>query len=372
MNWYNNRKIGAKLFIGFGTVILLLVALSVITVLLMKQLSDSDSEMYFGNTVPMVYLGVMYDTLASERICLNNMVIFRETDPAFAAEEAESLKEKEALFEEALENYRKTIGDDSVDMALYNSVYNDYYGSFVTTKTNVIDAINSGSEKRMSEAIKAMDAMGAQVSGYMDESFSHNESQGADKESQNQALYNTSRNTTIIAVIIIVLASVGTAAFISSTIRKPLGLVGSAAKQVGETGNLTFSDEFVAEVKAYAKNTDETGQLCLDFANMMDSIIERAGVITQVSVGDLTGEVALLSDSDTLGSAVQKLLLNLNSKFSEISNATVQVSTGAGQMASGAQSLAQASTEQAGTVENLSVSVSDIANKTKEDRKSVV
>lgn len=367
MNWYRDSKTQTKLLLGFGLVIVLLFIGSAVSMLLMGQLSESDSELYHEDTVPMVYLGIMYDTLASERICLNNMAIFRDTDPAFAADEAESLKEKEDLFEEALEKYSATVKGDTEETALYNSIYDDYYNKFSSIKENVSSAIKTGDDKKISDAIKKMDDMGAEISGYMDLAFEHNEKQASEKESQNQSLYKSSRNTSIIVSAVIVLLSLVTAMFISSMIRKPLGLVVKVAKQVADTGNLTFDEDTVKEIRSFASCKDETGELSHNFMRMMDSIIERAGIITNVSHGKLTDEINLLSDSDTLGDAVEKLLSNLNSKFSEISKATIQVATGAGQMASGAQSLAQSSTEQSGTIEHLSLSVKDIALKTKEN-----
>jgi methyl-accepting chemotaxis protein len=53
--------------------------------------------------------------------------------------------------------------------------------------------------------------------------------------------------------------------------------------------------------------------------------------------------------------------------FSEINNATTQVSGGSKQIADGAQTLAQGSTQQAAAVEQLSSSISEIAQKTKDN-----
>ncbi len=50
----------------------------------MNELEKADTDMYTYNTQAMSKLAVMYDTLASQRICANNMTIFLTHDPAFS------------------------------------------------------------------------------------------------------------------------------------------------------------------------------------------------------------------------------------------------------------------------------------------------
>jgi len=57
----------------------------------------------------------------------------------------------------------------------------------------------------------------------------------------------------------------------------------------------------------------------------------------------------------------------MNDMFSEINESSAQVSSGSKQIADGAQSLAQGSTQQAATVEALSKSIVEIAEKTKDN-----
>jgi len=84
-----------------------------------------------------------------------------------------------------------------------------------------------------------------------------------------------------------------------------------------------------------------------------------------VANGDLTAELALLSENDTLGIDLKKMVENLNDMFSEIQASTHQVSQESKQVATGAQSLAQGATEQAASIEELSSTISEIAGKTK-------
>jgi methyl-accepting chemotaxis protein len=75
----------------------------------------------------------------------------------------------------------------------------------------------------------------------------------------------------------------------------------------------------------------------------------------------------MLSDSDSMGLALQTMVNNLNDMFLEINSATDQVSVGSKQIADGAQALAQGSTEQASSVQELAASLSEVSNKTAEN-----
>jgi methyl-accepting chemotaxis protein len=75
---------------------------------------------------------------------------------------------------------------------------------------------------------------------------------------------------------------------------------------------------------------------------------------------------AILTAIGTRGrTTFSEMVDNLNRMFGEIHEASEQVSLGANQISDASQSLAEGSTEQAATVEELSASIADVATKTK-------
>jgi len=79
----------------------------------------------------------------------------------------------------------------------------------------------------------------------------------------------------------------------------------------------------------------------------------------------LTIDVNILSESDVLGTSLSKMERNLNRMFGEIRTSSTQVSTGSKQVADGAQILAHGAIQQAASIQELSDSISEIAEKTK-------
>ncbi|MGI6153650.1 MAG: methyl-accepting chemotaxis protein [Christensenellaceae bacterium] len=147
---------------------------------------------------------------------------------------------------------------------------------------------------------------------------------------------------------------------IGKIITRPLNKMKDVMLQAGETGNLNFSEEVRKDVKKESEAKDEIGQSLMAFTTFIDHITNMAGTLESVANKDLTVDVNLLSDEDTMGISLKKMIGNLNHMFTEINNIAAQVAAAAGDVAMGAQGLAQGSTEQAATVQEISASVNAI------------
>ncbi|MCL2223253.1 MAG: methyl-accepting chemotaxis protein [Oscillospiraceae bacterium] len=178
-------------------------------------------------------------------------------------------------------------------------------------------------------------------------------------------------NTTITILIIIGVIGLAVAIFIvllvANRISRPLIPLAAFMETAGNTGNLALRDEDVATIAKYAEMKDEIGRTIKGASTFVGHVANISGELEVVSGGDLSVDIHVLSDKDTMGMALKNLLSNLNSMFTEINQASGQVSGGSKQISDGAQTLAQGSTEQAASVEQLSSSISEIAQKTKDN-----
>ena len=175
--------------------------------------------------------------------------------------------------------------------------------------------------------------------------------------------------TLLIAVFVLIALAVAVllALYISGKISKPLIQLTAFMKKAGTTGDISLSQTDTGTIRKYAKVKDEIGQCIGATAGFINRITNVSKVLESVANGDLTPDISLLSDKDSLGLSLRKMTENLNEMFGEIHNSTAQVYMGAKQIADGAQSLAQGSTQQAASVEELSSAIGEIAEKTKEN-----
>lgn len=112
---------------------------------------------------------------------------------------------------------------------------------------------------------------------------------------------------------------------------------------------------------------DEFGAVMDEFQIMVDNTRANAEVAQKVADGDFTVVVEPRCEEDALGNALKQMVTQTNYTMSNIKEAAHQVSTSSAQVASASEALAQGSTEQASAIEEITVSIADVAEKTKQN-----
>ena len=128
-------------------------------------------------------------------------------------------------------------------------------------------------------------------------------------------------------------------------------------------GNLTSSF-------ALKPNTSEIGRLINAIimlkSNLNTYVSDISDKLKHMSEGDLDHSVDIeyVGDFAPIKTALTIILDSLNDTLSQIFNSSAQVHSGSKQIADGAQTLAKGSTDQASSIEMLSSSITEIAQKT--------
>ena len=167
------------------------------------------------------------------------------------------------------------------------------------------------------------------------------------------------------AVAILVVAALLVFLFVSKMISKPLTTLSTFMKKAGSTGDISLRPADVENIGKLAQKKDEIGQAIGGSAAFVGHVTNIAKNLETIAEGDLSIDVKLLSDADTMGKSLKQMVDKLNDLFAEIHASTNQVSTGSKQVANGAQILAQGSTQQAASIQELSSSIAEIAERTK-------
>jgi len=113
------------------------------------------------------------------------------------------------------------------------------------------------------------------------------------------------------------------------------------------------------------KGSDEIGRLAVALNKMAESLEEKAEFATRIAAGDLSHEVRLSSDRDTLGRALKTMLEKLNNIFGTIHQASEQVAYGSTRVAESSQTLSQGATESASSLEEISATMNELASQTR-------
>ncbi len=115
-----------------------------------------------------------------------------------------------------------------------------------------------------------------------------------------------------------------------------------------------LSMEIVAERK------DEMGRIVDSLNHVLQNLRGLARAAEIISRGDLTGNVSVLSDKDTLGKSLSAMIEKLRTVVSDVKYAADNVAAGSEQMNAGSEQLSQGATEQAASAEEASASIEEM------------
>lgn len=183
------------------------------------------------------------------------------------------------------------------------------------------------------------------------------------EESNNKVDY-VEKSLIALTAIVLVVAGIAVvfaiiyAGILIRSITVPVNMLSQAAKK------MAIGD---VDVDCRRINNDDLGELMDNFDAMVKGIKGQVQVANDIAKGDLTVDVNVRSDKDVLGKSFQRLISDNNRILGNIKESTNQVTIGAEQVASASQSLAQGSTEQASALEQVTASMAEIAERTKDN-----
>lgn len=166
-------------------------------------------------------------------------------------------------------------------------------------------------------------------------------------------------------IIIVVLVLVGIAVAVFAIIymnRKIKDIIVEIANDAEKLGRGNIDIELPRD-----NSIKEIYELIKSFHALATNLQKQADALDKLSNGDLRVDFIPASEEDVVGNAIVKLVNDDNRSFMSIRNATNQISLGSSQIAAASQTLAQGSTEQASAIEQITASITDIANKTKDN-----
>ncbi|MDR6874009.1 methyl-accepting chemotaxis protein [Bosea sp. BE125] len=115
------------------------------------------------------------------------------------------------------------------------------------------------------------------------------------------------------------------------------------------------------------KSKDEIGDLVAALNSMTANLNATAAVADAIANGDLTVEAKPLSEKDTLGIALENMVVKLREVVGQVTGAAENMSSGSQELSASAEQLSQGSTEQASSTEEASSSMEEMAANVKQN-----
>jgi methyl-accepting chemotaxis protein len=274
-----------------------------------------------------------------------------ETIGSCLSDAAAKMEHAEAYFDTAKEAFQD---EEILNLLAQFRTQSDAFGSKVTQATESY----AGGSKDFSSAVSSADEIAAAVEGIGTQLSDLADTKMTAEETSTKTYVQNAMLFLTLASFFALIFGIIMECYMVRAIKRPLRILTGIAEK------LAVGD---VNIKIEPYKNDEFGELIDKFKIVINNIHAQAEIASQVAVGDLTVDVNINSSEDLLGNALDKLVDEHNGMMSNIREASMQVMTGADQVAAASQSLAQGSTQQASAIEQVTASISDIAERTREN-----
>ena len=170
--------------------------------------------------------------------------------------------------------------------------------------------------------------------------------------------YEQTRTLLVSASVVAVLIAIATAFWIALGISRGLRKIMTVAEAVA-IGDLDQNVEI--------KTNDEIKDLVARINTMTGNLRNTAGIADRIADGDLTVMPKPLSDRDTLGLALERMVERLRGIVADALSASDNVSSGSQELSASSEQLSQGATEQASSAEEASASMEEMAANIKQN-----
>ena len=310
MQWFNNLKIGVRLAVGFGLILILTATLAVIGITRMSAIKKDFNTVVKANNVKMACANSMRGNLNIVARSVRNMII--QTDAAFQQKQKERIVEARKNYDEMTTKLSSLIVTEKA-----KKLMEELNASRDATRPLFNKTVELAMSGKHEEAAKFLLA---DVQGPQDKWFAAIQAMVELQEAQNQQLvevseknYNSAFQLMLVVSIASILLGVLFGFVVTRSVTIPINEAANVANALA-SGDLTIMVE--------SRSKDETGV-------MMGALGQMVEKLKQV-----VGEVISASDN---------------------------VASGSQELSSTAQQMSQGATEQAASAEEISSSMEEMA-----------
>lgn len=355
----NNMAVKAKITMFSIVMLVFMIIIAVVGLFSASRINKARRDRYDTYAMAEYHLSKSYTDFCSIRVCLRNIVLVYYDD-------AENLKAQEAMiagyqvdgeenfavFEEKLSEYP----DEVVNK--YNAVRSSI-DEWMEASTIEIDLAKEGKQK---EAVDHLMTEGKKFAAEAEANLADlvallEKESAANNDKVEKERVVLTVTVVVVAVIAIIIALLYAAALIKG-ISVPVEKLSEAARK------LAVGD---VDVDCKKIHDDDLGVMMDEFAEMVNGIKEQARIADVIAQGDFTIDVKPRSDKDVLGKSLRKLVIDENMTLNNIKEAGAQITVGSEQVASASQALAQGATEQASALEQVTASMHEVTQRTKDN-----
>ena len=343
-----------KLGLAFGGIILMLLLAAGVALSGLSTINDTLLAMVHGpvanlHTAEEIHASILQVTRWEKNIIL-------ETDIAKMRVYDEDLTHERAVFDNLLDDGEKNAaGEQKERYGILRSKWDSYKGD--DTKLRALALENKDAEA----TALSTGPMRTATNEIIDITENLVRTAGVHlQQSQTEAAqaYASTRNLLSAVVVLSLLGAVIAAIWIALTISKGLRKIATMAQAIA-IGDLSLTVSVAAN--------DEIRDVVTTVNVMTDNLRVTAAMADRIADGDLMVQPKPLSDKDTLGLALERMVERLRSVVADAISASENVSSGSQELSAASEQVSHGATEQASAAEEASASMEQMAANIKQN-----
>jgi methyl-accepting chemotaxis protein len=345
--------IGKKLYIGFGSILFILIGLFVVNIIagLREQSARSDASTALQNvrTVESVRYQIMLN-----RNNLNNFLL--SGDPRDEEKVNHGIVDVSDLIKhgEASAANNDLLHTSLIQVESTEASWADNFAKPLLAKRHQVDSGDATvSDLQIFYLQKDPTSWLVKSSSVLDQA-STEIAKSLDETSKSAARASTLSTTlTTGGTFLALVWGFVVAYYTAKSITEPLTHLITVAREIGDSGDLDQNIDI--------HRNDEIGALATTFNNMVAYLKEMAGVSAAVAEGDLAIEVVPRSKRDTLGNAFVRMQHGLQDLVRTTRDSAGQVSAGSNQVAGAADESAKVSVQASSAIEEVTSTMHEMS-----------
>ncbi|MHB8501961.1 MAG: methyl-accepting chemotaxis protein [Candidatus Acidiferrales bacterium] len=361
--------IGKRLYIGFGVIVVILVALFLVNIGagFRERSARADARSALENV--RIIESVRYQIMLN-RHNMDNFLL--SGDPR----DEEKVNKGFSDVSDLIKRGEAQTSSDSVKTALIQVEstevnWADNFAKPLLAKRHQVDSGDATvSDLQIFYLQKDPSSWLTKSSAVLDQTSSDITKSEAETSASAERASSISSGVTSFGTLIALLFGIGAAYKTAKSISEPLTHLITVAREIGDSGDLDQNIDI--------HRNDEIGALATTFNNMVAYLKEMANVSMSVAEGDLTVEVVPRSKRDTLGNAFLRMSHGLQELVRTTRDSAGQVSAGSNQVAGAADEAAKVSVQASSAIEEvtstmheMSINVQNVVKNTQVQASSV-
>jgi len=355
----NDMSVKAKIISLTAVMLVFMILIAGVGLFSANSINSARSARYNHYAMGEYYLSEAFSNFCNIKVRIRNILFMYYNDAANLKDQETKIDNYTKEMRAYLQKFEDNLDELHADISTQYQKVEDSIDEWLASMESQISLAVSG---KPDEAVQDLMNKGRTVADNAEAELSTLMNMlEEDSEENNEVVNRELAGLTVVLIVVAVLAVIIGFAYAMLVIRAiivPIEKLMTAAKKM-EVGDI--------EVDCQKIHNDDLGDLMDNFAQMAEGIKEQVRIADVIAKGDFTVDVTPRSDRDVLGHALHRLVKDENVTLNNIREAGSQITVGSEQVANASQALAQGSTEQASALQQVTASMDEVTQRTKDN-----